>query len=661
MPNPDRRTTLRPTRPSYVRALAVARRVCAAVVFIMCASFPAFAITPTLVTGVEVRADAQQTLRVSLSRKPQTLRTFILKDPARLVLDMSPARLGGGTQHLPATHDLIHGVRVGQFNAQTVRVVLDLKTEVTHRVEFVPAAVAQDSAGIVVSLFRDAPPLPEASAQAQAAPPAPPDTLSAHDAKQSPEPSSEPEAPEPPTAQQTKMFVFGESKQPSQATAATQSEPDANASSAKPAADTKIFVFGEGSAPQQAEEKVSPWGALDLSGVLMGKVAQALRESDNSGQERMLRNTVKVEGKWTPPAPAEISNDPSATDTYLLASLQSDYIGFGPDPSSDDYDLGLYEAYLHHATSDWELRLGRQIVRWGKADQISPVDNVNPQDLREFGIPDLEDRKIPNWMARLRLFPGDLTLEGVFIPFFQENTFDYSGNTWALLGVDDQGLKIDEDEPGQGLDNADWGVRTSASMAGWDVALSYLYATEKSPHLRFEPLSPQGPTLHADYRRQHIIGWEFETTVDKFGFRGEGAYFDEQSLVTQGISSISRPMTHSVIGVDYLGEADWYINVQLSHQHIFDHEDDILFLRQDNFYASGEINKEFWRGNTMLKLGYAVDLHDGGSLLIPEAILTYFENLELSLGANFFFGPESSYFGRYRDNDQAFFKAVYHF
>lgn len=639
---------------AFSGALHAMIRLAGAVLALALCPLPALAAMPALVTGLELEAGADpQVLRVTVSRKPQTLRTFLLKEPARLVLDLAPARLGDGARHLPADHPLIHGARAGQFNAQTVRLVLDLKHEAAHLVDFRPAATDHDSATIVVSLFQDAQPLPQSPAgRAQPLQTRPGDSSTQSAASQRPEQLNAQRQ----TADQSATLSW----QPSLATAAPENASGANAGLAKSSPDSNVLVFGEAPTRRDAEEKISPWGALDLSGRLMGKVTQALRESDNSGQERMFRNTVSVEGKWTPPAIKD-SAAPSVEDTYLLASLQSDYLGFGPDPSSDDYDLELHEAYLHHSTPDWELRLGRQTVRWGKADQVSPVDNVNPEDQREFVIPDLEDRKIPNWMARLRLFPGDLTLEGVFIPFFRKNTFDYFGNTWALLGVDDQDLEIDEDEPGQGMDNADWGLRSSASMAGWDVALSYMYATQKTPHLRFAPLAPQGPTLHADYRKQHIVGWEFETTVDKFGFRGEGAYFDEQSLPTQSMNSVTRPMTHSVVGVDYLGEADWYINVQLSHQHIFDHEDDILFLRQDNFYVSGEINKEFWRGNTMLKLRYAVDLHDGGSLLTPETILTYFENLELSLGANLFFGPRSSYFGRYDDNDQVFFKAVYHF
>lgn len=404
------------------------------------------------------------------------------------------------------------------------------------------------------------------------------------------------------------------------------------------------------------------WGDVDFSGSLMVKGTQEIHESGYPEQARSLRNTIRMQAKWTPPLPAlQKSGDEGAADTYVLASVQSDYLGFGPDPSDDDHDADIHEAYLSHAAPGWDLRLGRQIVRWGKTDQISPVDNLNPQDLREFVTPELEERKLPNWMARLRLFPKDTTVEGIFVPFFKENEFDFEGNTWALFGTEPSGLRFDEDEPGKGLDDSDYGLRVSRTFAGWDVSASYLHATEKSPHLRFDPFNPMGPTVHAEYRRQDIFGLEFETTAHKFGIRGEGAYFDRQSLPTDDIDSVSKPVLYYVLGVDYLGEDDWYANVQFSHQHVFEHESDILFLEQDNFFINGEINREFWRGKAMLKLRYAVDVVDGGSFFIPETILTHFENIELSLGANLFFGPADSYFGRYRDNDQAFLKATYVF
>lgn len=591
--------------------------------FLLFQALQAVAAPPALIIAVDpIAAKEPQALLISMSRQPSAIQFFTLSAPARLVVDISPARLDGANRSLPADHPLFRGIRVAQFNPQTVRVVFDLKTEVTHRAESRPLTGDGSMHQLAISLFPDE----HTSPLSKNAPtqPAVIDTEPAKDA-------------------------------PAIASAASPAE-------TKPAQGNKILLFGEAKTTQTAEENASAWGQMEFSGSLMAKGAQQLHESEDFEQARMLRNTVRLEGKWTPPTSATAAGDMhETTNTFLLGSLQSDYLGFGPDPSSDEYDLELYEGYLSHATPGWDMRLGRQIVRWGKADQISPVDNINPQDMREFILPDLEERKMPNWMARIRLFPGDVTVEGIFVPFFESNEFDFSGNTWALLGSQPNGLRIRESKPADSLDNADWGLRTATTIAGWDVALSYLYATEKTPHLRFEPMNPMGPTLLADYQRQNIYGVEFETTVDKFGFRGEGAYFDEQSLHTEALNSVASPVVHYLVGVDYLGEADWYANVQLSHQHVFEYESDILYLRRDNFYLNGEINKEFWRGNAMLKLSYALDLRDGGTFLRPEGILTYYKNLELSLGYYLFAGPADSLLGRYQDDDQVFLKATYFF
>ena len=626
-----------PRQASLVRPFGMAWTAGVCLMLLLLCPAPTHAAAPVLVSSLELNAEGgAQIVLISLSRAPHTVHSFRLSDPARLVLDITPAQLPGTKRNLTTNHPLVHRMRASQFNTQTVRVVLDLKQDASHWVTTRPATVEHPVHQIVLSLRPDGPPesVPNGSGES---------------AGQS---GSQPEA----VPAQSAIASSGDAVQPALEGAPVQTTADSQTGT-----DKKVFVFGGAKGQKEAQEETSPFETLDFSGFLRAKGAQELHEKD-SEQARMFRNTIRLEGKWTPSGSMAGTDSVSETsNTFLLASMQADYLSFGPDPSSDDFDLELYEGYLFHATHDWDLRLGRQIVRWGKTDQISPVDNLNPQDMREFFIPDLEERKIPNWMARLRLFPGDVTVEGVFIPFFEENEFDYSGTTWALLGTEPSGLRIRESVPGKSLDNSDAGVRASTTVAGWDLALSYLYATEKSPHFRFDPANPMGPTLHSDYLRQHIYGFEFETTLDKFGFRGEGAYFDEQSFHTESLNSVAKPMAQFVIGADYIGEQDWYVNVQFSHEHIFDYESDILFLRQDNFYLNGEINREFWRGNAMLKLRYVLDLEDGGSFLTPEAILTYYKNLELSLGANVFFGPSESLFGRYRDNDQAFMKATYSF
>lgn len=593
------------------------------------ASDPARASDPAVVSSLDLSLDGKaQILSISLSRQPETVHSFALGNPDRLVMDITPARLPGGKRDLPADHPLIHGVRAAQFARQTVRVVLDLKQDATHLIASRPAAADQAEHQVLVNLSAVGPASTGYSAR----------------------PGQGPDAPALLTAKQSDQAG------PDQAAAR-----DLALRQDDPARRIILFDNDPTDRPARDQETASPLGRLEISGFFMAKAAQELRESGGAGQPRMLRNTIRAEGKWTPPHAADDSWALSGETMFVLASLQSEYLWFGPNPSTDGYDLELYEGYLFRAAPGWDLRLGRQTVRWGKADQISPVDNVNPQDFREFILPDLEDRKVPNWMARVRLFPGALTLEGVFVPFFEPDRFDYSGTKWALFGIEQPGLEIRETTPAKNLNNADWGMRSAATAAGWDVAVSYVYAWEKGPRLELLPGAPHGPVLQAGHHRQHIVGLEFETTLDKFGFRGEGAYFHRQSLHAETLDSAAKPVAHYVLGVDYLGEQDWYANVQFSHQHVVDHEPGILHLRRDDYFLNGEINREFWRGNVMLKLGYALDLRDGGFFLTPESILTYFKNLELSLGANVFAGSEDTLFGRYRNNDQVFLKAKYFF
>ncbi|MCA1787835.1 MAG: hypothetical protein LC657_17820, partial [Desulfobacteraceae bacterium] len=85
--------------------------------------------------------------------------------------------------------------------------------------------------------------------------------------------------------------------------------------------------------------------------------------------------------------------------SFARVSVLSDYLYFGDDNQTDDYDLELHEAAFLYANNRLDLSVGKQIIRWGKADQFSPVDTLNPQDFREFMIPEYEETKQPVWMA----------------------------------------------------------------------------------------------------------------------------------------------------------------------------------------------------------------------------------------------------------------------
>ena len=59
---------------------------------------------------------------------------------------------------------------------------------------------------------------------------------------------------------------------------------------------------------------------------------------------------------------------------------------------SNETELEIREFSLRGTISDnFDLKIGRQIVVWGKSDSIRVVDILNPLDFREPGMIDIED------------------------------------------------------------------------------------------------------------------------------------------------------------------------------------------------------------------------------------------------------------------------------
>lgn len=90
------------------------------------------------------------------SSHPVRYKHFMLENPRRLVVDIQGATLDSVLQSLPqkvvSTDPYINSVRVGQYNPDTIRVVMDLKTAVNPQV-FALQPVANFKHRLVVDLY----------------------------------------------------------------------------------------------------------------------------------------------------------------------------------------------------------------------------------------------------------------------------------------------------------------------------------------------------------------------------------------------------------------------------------------------------------------------------------------------------------------------------
>lgn len=87
------------------------------------------------------------------------------------------------------------------------------------------------------------------------------------------------------------------------------------------------------------------------------------------------------------------------------------------DPTREAYQTQLLprEVLVGFSLGPVELTIGRQIVAWGEGDALSPLDVVNPRDLREPGLADLDDIRMSVFATRIGLFLGDHRIEAMVI------------------------------------------------------------------------------------------------------------------------------------------------------------------------------------------------------------------------------------------------------
>lgn len=275
----------------------------------------------------------------------------------------------------------------------------------------------------------------------------------------------------------------------------------------------------------------------------------------------------------------------------------------------------LFEAYASLSLNKLDLRLGQQVAHWGRAD-LSPTDNLNPADLRDFIFTEPEFMKLPILMARAKYFLGDFNIEGVYIPFYEPIRMPPTGDNWFIMtprmiddylkrfpeqtfsGIEDTLIQVDNtDYPKFSPQNGEAGLRVSGARAGFDFSVDYLYAWQDFFLPHFNPdfiqyarenmahcrpgnrscqnaeeilldLTPQelifySPLYHLGTNRTHILGADFSTNFRSLGIRAEAAFQEKISLLNEDFSITRKPFLQFSVGADRLFNGRHYLNFQV--------------------------------------------------------------------------------------------------
>jgi len=303
------------------------------------------------------------------------------------------------------------------------------------------------------------------------------------------------------------------------------------------------------------------FGGLLLRGAVLGALAIAATQS-LAWQAGVRANA----GVWTDDVPVDASGVQyplsallsaggtlTATDARLYAEgWVGNHAFFAADKSA-----ALREAYAEIPLADGTLRIGRQILPWGRADQINPTDSFVSRNW-QWRAPASDDQRFGNDGIEGIVRLGAVAVSGVWMPYMQTTRLPFIDGLQnvayaAIDGRDNAGLRVDRVG-----DQVDWGV-------------SFYQGVDLSPSLGAS-LTALIPRLVWQNDRIQRLGADFAVGLGESTVRGELAYTRIQDRIAPTASSLpgqKADYLKAVLGGDRdLGEGV-NVNIQVVVQHLY--------------------------------------------------------------------------------------------
>jgi hypothetical protein len=257
----------------------------------------------------------------------------------------------------------------------------------------------------------------------------------------------------------------------------------------------------------------------------------------------------------------ENDNDPEVSSGYGEAALRLRFILdksvsiFSELRFRGGYEYGsgiirpeLREFYADISHGRFDLRVGHQIIAWGRADGFNPTDNLTPKNYF-VRSPEPDDIRLANYLfsGKYRL-SENIRLEGVWVPFYRYSIYRFD--------LFDMPAYVKFKNPG----NLEWensggnlGLKTEFLFPGIDGSVSWFSGFDPQPGIDIVNLSMNRNGLFLDLGaeafRHNTIGADFSTSAGGFSIRGEAGL---RIPAKRSLGKIFTPETdlRYVLGID---------------------------------------------------------------------------------------------------------------
>ena len=318
-------------------------------------------------------------------------------------------------------------------------------------------------------------------------------------------------------------------------------------------------------------------------------------------------------------------------------------------------EMELYDAYVEGSITDnLDMKLGRQVVVWGRSDTIRVTDVLNPLDNRRPGMVDIEDLRLPVTMAKFDYFIGDWRITPIAILEQRFSKNPPFGSVFNPLPI--------VTPANESYDDITYALSVGGEFSGWDVNFYAAQVRNDEGQLILSSETQPKPSIAHD--KIEMYGTALNVITGSWLFKTELAYFDGLKYSTTGNKEFSR--TDVLLGVEYNGIADALISYDIVSRNIGQFDDRLITepipLQKNAYQHAFRVSADFM--NATLKANYLISLF--GEKLDEGGFQRAWVKYELSDGVNMNIGVVdyiggSVVFDTVKDNDMIFTDISYSF
>jgi len=345
--------------------------------------------------------------------------------------------------------------------------------------------------------------------------------------------------------------------------------------------------------------------------------------------------------------------------------------------NADSVNFRLREIYADMYFKNFDLRIGKQQVVWGKADGVFITDIVSPLNLTEFLLPDFDEIRTGVTAAKLDYYIGNSTIELIAIPQFTPTTRPAPNSIWYVQPEFPAPTTFDWSQStiNPSLENSEIFMKWSAitSKIDFDIMGGYTWDDNPTMHVQKHfavdtttmPPTPylSSLTITPEHHRLYVAGGSFSSEIKGVILRGEAAYYNGKYFQTEDMNAVDalvqKDYLNYVVGLDFsIGSVK--LSAQFIQKYILDYSTGMVDDEINNM-ATGLIRYDMMRETLHLELFSYIGITGEDALIRPKISYDFDDSFNILLGANIFVGDRAGQFGQYQDNTMVYTKIKYNF